>query len=146
MDNTEIVLFEYFDFRPQGIKVYPGCVPPPEAFEALGYYISTKADEVRWWAGAWCNLFIKFYGSEVYEKTAVVCFRKPSTIETWAWVERSIPFEYRVPGLTLEFHRLVAPLDNHKLQRLYLRFCRFYGLRFTQFEDWLKRRAIVETS
>lgn len=143
---TEIVLFEYFDFRPMGIKVYPGIIPPKEAFEALGYYIASKADEVRWLAGAWCNLFIKYYGPEVYEKTAAICFRKPSTVETWAYVERNVPYEARVSGLTLEFHRLVATLKDPQVQKLYLRFCRLYGLRHSQFEEWLKNRVPVETS
>lgn len=146
LDPAKIVLFEYFDFRPMGIKVYPGIIPPKEAFEALGFYIAARADEIRWLAGAWCNLFIRFYGPEVYEKTAVVCFRKPSTVETWAYVERNVPYEARVPGLTLEFHRLVATLKDPQAQKLYLRFCRLYGLRHSQFEQWLKDKVPVEMS
>lgn len=146
LDPTEIVLFEWFDIRPMGIELYPGVKPPQEAFEALGYYISTKADEIRWHAGAWCNLFIKYYGPQVYEQTAILCFRKPSTLETWAYVERNVPPEARVVGLSLEFHRLVAGLKAPTVQKLYLRFCRLYGLRHSQFEQWLKNRVPVETS
>lgn len=144
------IISNWFSIHPMGITVKNGVdrpePPPIDAIDLLGYYLSFKTDELKWQVGAWCNLYINYYGTDVYHQKSSIVKRKPQTIEVWAYVERNIPDHIRLPGVSFECHRLVASIKNHRLQYTYLRLCRLFNLKYKEFEQWLRDKSLVENS
>lgn len=128
-----------FAIYPTGILIRNGQVPPAEIFDLLGYYLSVKGDEMRWQVGSYCAMYSHYY-PEIYKIKAQQFFIKPQTIEVWATVCRQIPFEIRIPELSIWYHKLVAPIDDTETQERYLKHCLDNGMKYREFEEWVYKQ------
>lgn len=141
LDPTEIVLFEWFDILPMGIEVCPGVDPPKAAWDALVYYLATKSDKLAWRIGATCNKYPKKYHTDLYIEFSSLTGLSSWTIQQYAYVERHIPYEARVGGLSIWLHRPVAKVEYSGVQQNYLEACKEKGWNVGEFETFLKSQG-----
>lgn len=131
---------QYFNIYPTGISLKnPQEVPPIEAFDVLGYSLAGKADELRWQAASFCNLYKKYYPN-IYEEKAQHFFVRPQTIEVWAYVERNVPPENRTNEKTIYHHRVVAKIDDKQQQANYMQHCVDNNLSVRGLEKWVAQQ------
>lgn len=133
-----------FQILPLGITVKNGEEPTEQEFQALFEYLVFNRDKLRWQMAAACNLFSRYHRKNAYEKAAYLLDLSPETIETWAYIERNVPYDYRRGNLKISFHKLVAKLPPDE-QRDYLDYCILNKMTYSTFERWLNIQMNIET-
>ena len=141
---SDSLLSQYFDIRPMGVSVCDGIKPPTEAFDALLLSLGGDMDNLRWQTAAACNLYERYHRKQAHLIAASRFDCSPETIATWCYIERKVPYNARVNGLSIWFHKLVATVANPTLQRVYLETCLEYGWPESTFEQWLREQRQVE--
>lgn len=137
MTSIELIdKFGPFIISPLGIQLGDYDRLSEADFEALLYHLATKQDELRWQVAAACNLYERAFRNHAYERAASIFELSPETIETWAYIERNVPYEIRRSERSIWFHKLVAKLEPD-LQAEYLDYCIEHDLSHSRFEAWL---------
>ena len=129
-----------------GVEICPGVDPPREAFDALILYLCGNEDNLRWQIAAACNRYERRYRKQAYIMAASRLDCSPSTVAQWCHIERSVPYNARVPGLSIWFHKAVATVKDSYLQREYLETCKDgnngNGWALSVFEEWLAQQGV----
>ena len=141
---TTDLLNQYFDIRPMGVSVCDGIKPPTEAFDALLLSLGGDMDNLRWQTAAACNLYERYHRKQAHLMAASRFDCSPETIATWCYIERKVPYNARVNGLSIWFHKLVATVPDSALQRQYLETCLEHSWSESVFEQWLREQRQVD--
>lgn len=133
-----------FQILPLGITVENSIEPTEAEFETLFKYLVFNQGSLRWQMAAACNLFSRYHRKNAYEKAAYFLGKSPKTVETWAYIERNVPYECRRNNLEISFHRLVAKLPADE-QGDYLDYCILNKMTYDTFDRWLNKQMNIET-
>jgi hypothetical protein len=105
-------------------------------------YLASQNDMLCWQVGATCNKLPKDGHADIYERFAGLLGRSHWTIQQWAYIERNVPLEARVSGLSFSHHKAVAKIDEPGIQLYHLRICQEHGWPVGVFRDWLSEAGI----
>lgn len=140
--NPDIILSTYFHIHPQGVEVCPGIEPTEAAWEALAYSIVVRTDTSAWQIGAVCNKYPKKYRKDMYTFFHSLTSLSTWTIQQYAHIERCVPYEARVEGLSIWLHRPVARIEESDAQQGWLIMAKEKGWSVDEFERQLKNVGV----
>jgi hypothetical protein len=147
--NTDVIadakteLSKWFQFTDSGLIVTG--YPPKEAFDLLLFYLATRQDILALQTGDCVAGYHQRFTHEDYEKVAATLpwHYSPTTVETWATTCREVPRNVRVPGLSIYFYQVVAPLWKlPQIQKQLLEDCKAQEMSHAAFMQYVYKFRI----